>query len=90
MDGVNIVGRVVKIVERTEVMTRFGKSQLTVAIISDETGSIRLNLWRWQADIIQVDDIVKIENGFVQSFREHLELNVGSKGKIIVVSRAQH
>lgn len=88
MDGVNITGRVVRILGKTEVDTRFGKSRLTVAVISDETGSVKLNLWRWQADLVKVGDIIKIENGFVRSFKGQLELNVGSKGRITLISKA--
>lgn len=89
MEGVNVTGRVVRIIEETEVETRFGKSRLIVAMLFDETGSIRLNLWRWQADLVRVGDVIKIENGFVRSFKGQLELNVGSKGKIITVSRTR-
>ncbi|MEM3665683.1 MAG: OB-fold nucleic acid binding domain-containing protein [Candidatus Bathyarchaeia archaeon] len=90
MEGVNVTGRVVKITEETEVETRFGKSRLAVAMLSDDTGSIRLNLWRWQANLVKVGDILIIENGFVRSFKGQLELNVGSRGKIITVSRTKH
>ena len=90
MEGVSIIGRVVKILEEADVETRFGKSRLAVAMISDETGSIKLNLWRWQAELVKVGDTIRVENGFVRSFKGQLELNVGSKGKIVVVSRYHH
>lgn len=32
-------------------------------------------------------DYIRIEKGFVKSFRDQLELNVGSRGKIVIVSR---
>lgn len=90
MNGVNITARVVKVVEKTEVETRFGRSRLTVVEVSDETGSVRLNLWRWQADLVKVGDLIRIENGFVLSFKGQLELNVGGKGRIITLSRARY
>lgn len=86
MDGVATTGRVAEIGEKTEVETRFGKSSLAVAVLEDETGHVRLNLWRWQIDLVKVGDIVRIENGFVRSFKDQLELNVGSRGRIFVVS----
>jgi replication factor A1 len=89
MEGVSIIGQVVKILQDADVETRFGKSPLAVVVISDETGNIKLNLWRWQADLVKVGDTIRIEKGFVRSFKGQLELNVGSKGKIVLVSRAR-
>jgi len=40
MEGVSIIGRVVKILEEADVETRFGKSRLAVAMIYDRTGII--------------------------------------------------
>jgi replication factor A1 len=88
MDGVTIRGRIVKISEKIEVETKFGKSFLAVALLADETGSIRLNLWRWQINLVKVVDIIRIENGFVRTFKDQLELNVGSKGKITLISNS--
>jgi ssDNA-binding replication factor A large subunit len=87
MDGVTIRGRIVKISEKIEVETKFEKSPLAVALLEDETGSIRLNLWRGQIDLVKVGDEVIVEHGFVRSFKDQAELNVGSRGRIIVISR---
>jgi len=89
MDGVTTTGRITKISEKMEVETKFGKSHLAVALLVDETESIRLNLWRWQIDLVKVGDIIRIENGFVRSFKDQLELNVGSKGKITLISKSR-
>jgi adenine-specific DNA glycosylase len=40
--------------------------------------------------LVKVGDTIRVENGFVRSFKGQLELNVGSKGKIVVVSRHDH
>jgi replication factor A1 len=69
------------------VKTRYGEVPLAVATIEDDTGRIKLNLWRNQADMVKVGNFVKIENGFVRSFRNELQLNVGSKGRITIVER---
>jgi replication factor A1 len=87
MDGVTITGLVSKIGERMLVTTKFGESSLAVALLEDESGNVRLNLWRKQIDLVKVGDTIRIENGFVRSFKDQLELNVGSKGRIIVVLR---
>jgi len=87
MDGVTIRGRIVKISEKIEVETKFGKSLLAVALLEDETGSIRLNLWRGQIDLVKVRDEIIVEHGFVRTFKDQAELNVGSRGRITVISR---
>lgn len=87
MDGVTVRGRIAKISEKIEVETRFGKSLLAVALLEDETGSIRLNLWREQSDLVKVGDEIIIERGFVRAFKGQAELNVGSRGRITVISR---
>ncbi|MDH5437449.1 MAG: hypothetical protein OEX76_00940 [Candidatus Bathyarchaeota archaeon] len=46
-----------------------------------------LNLWRRQIDLVKEGDLVRVENAFVRAYRNPLELNVGSRGKIVVLSR---
>ena len=87
MENITLVARVVEISEKIRVKTRYGEALFAVAIIEDETGRIRLNLWRWQTELIKVGNVVRIENGFVRSFKNQLEINVGSKGKITVVEK---
>jgi len=85
MENITLVARVVEIGEKINVKTRYGEVPLAVAIIEDETGRIRLNLWRQQAELVKVGSIVRIENGFVRSFKNQLEINIGSRGKITAV-----
>jgi len=61
---------------------------VAVALLEDETGNARLNLWRWQIEQERVGDTIRIKNGFVRSFKNQLEANVGSKGRIILISRS--
>jgi len=85
MENITLVARVVEIGEKINVKTRYGEVPLAVAIIEDETGRIRLNLWRQQTELVKVGSIVRIENGFVRSFKNQLEINIGSRGKITAV-----
>ena len=87
MDGITLTGQVVSISEKREVETRYGKAHVANAVLEDDTGKIVLNLWRSQIDLVKVGDLIKIENGFVRTFRQQLELNVGRKGRITVISR---
>ncbi len=70
-----------------QVQSRYGNETLNVAdaIIQDETGNIKLTLWNEQIDTVNVGDRVKIENGYVTSFKGEIQLNVGKYGKLTVI-----
>ena len=86
MKRVSIEGKVTEKSETREVMSRFKNESYKVAsvVIADETDSIKLTLWNEQIDQVNVDSIVKIENGYVSSFRGEIQLNVGKYGKLTV------
>jgi replication factor A1 len=67
-------------------MSRFKEEAYKVAtvLIADETGRIKLTLWNEQINQVKVDDTVKVENGYVTSFRGEIQLNVGKYGKLTV------
>ncbi len=78
-----------KVMEKTtprEVMSRYKAETYTVAdaIISDDTGQIKLTLWNEQIEQVNENDTVMIENGYVTSFRGEIQLNVGRYGKLTV------
>ena len=87
MDGIDVIGRITLIGSSKTVETNVGATQVTAAVVEDDTGKIHLNLWRNQIDIVEDGDFVRIENGFVRTFEGQLELNVGGRGRIIVISR---
>lgn len=87
MDGITVTGRITSLGEKREVETRYGKANVASAVLEDDTGKIVLNLWRSQIDLVKVGDLIRIENGFIRTFQQQLELNVGSKGRIVVLSR---
>jgi len=89
MDRVTVSGRITYIGIKRIVKTRFGEAPVARAILEDDTGKIALNLWRGQIDLIKEGDIVRVENGFVRTYQDQLELNVGSRGRIVVVSRPE-
>ena len=53
--------------------------------IRDRTGTIKLVLWNEQIDQVNADDTVRIENGYIKSFRGEIQLNVGRYGKLTVL-----
>jgi len=89
-DGTKRVDIEAKIIEKTgprEVLSRYKDVVLRVAnaTISDETGTIKLTLWNDQIDQVKVNDTIKIENGYVTSFRGEIQLNIGRYGKLSIV-----
>jgi replication factor A1 len=69
-----------------QVMSRSGTETYTVAdaMVADESGSIKLTLWNEQIAQVNVNDRIRIENGYVTSFKGEVQLNVGKYGKLSV------
>jgi replication factor A1 len=86
MRRVSVEAKVVEKGEPREVRSRYKDETYKVADarIEDETGSIKLTLWNEQIDQVEVNNTVKIENGYVTSFRGEVQLNVGKFGTMIV------
>jgi replication factor A1 len=86
MKRVEIEAKVSEKSETREVMSRFGDTtyRVATAIIGDETGTIKLTLWNEQIGQVNVNDKVKVENGYVTSFRGEIQLNIGRYGKLSV------
>ena len=86
MRNVAIEAKVTEKSEPREVMSRFKDEtyKVATATIADETGTIKLTLWNEQIDQVDVDSTVKIENGYVTSFRGEIQLNIGKYGKMTV------
>lgn len=86
MKRVNVEGQVVEKGDVREVKSRYRDETYRVAdaVIADETGSIKLTLWNEQIEQVNVGDKVKIENGYVTSFKGEKQLNVGKFGKLSV------
>jgi replication factor A1 len=86
MRRVTVEAKVVEKGEPRQVRSRYKDETYTVADvrIEDETGSIKLTLWNEQIDQVNVDNKVKIENGYVTSFKGEIQLNVGKFGTLTV------
>lgn len=87
MRKVDIVGRIIDKPESREVMLRTGqKARVADFTIADETGKVKLTLWDDQIDKVDINETVKIENGYINSFRGEIRLNVGRFGKLDVIT----
>jgi replication factor A1 len=78
-----------KVVEKSQTKGVYSKydgspKKLSIATISDDTGSIKMQLWNDQIDRVSVDDIVEIENGRVKMFRGRFQINIGRNSKLNV------
>jgi replication factor A1 len=86
MKNVNIEAEVVEKSEPREVMSRFKDEtyKVATAMISDGTGTIKLTLWNDQINQVNVNDKVKVEKGYVTSFKGEIQLNIGRYGILTV------
>jgi replication factor A1 len=86
MKRVTVEANVMEKGEIREVRSRYKDEtyQVADAIVADETGSIKLTLWNEQIEQVNVGDRVKIENGYVTSFKGEIQLNVGKYGTMTV------
>ena len=83
MKNVNLKAEVVEIAEPTLVVTRFGNyASVANALISDETGKIKLCLWNEQISSISVGDNIQIENARIYAFRGERQVRVGKNGAL--------
>lgn len=86
MKDVNVEGKILEKGVARQVKSRRRRWEtLSVANagFGDESGRIVLVLWNEQIKRVKVDDNVRVENGYVSSFRGVKQLNVGFAGKLI-------
>jgi replication factor A1 len=86
MKRVSVEAKVIEKSDTREVMSRFKDEtyKVATAIVADETGSIKLTLWNDQINQVNLNDTVKIENGYVTSFKGEIQLNIGKYGTLTV------
>ncbi len=89
MKKVNLTAKVVEVSKPTFVVTRFGNyANVANAMVSDDTGKIKLCLWNDQISSIAVGDTLQIENARISAFRNEKQLRIGKTGSLRV-TRAQ-
>jgi replication factor A1 len=85
MRKVNLKASVLEIPEPNQVYTRHGTvASVTNVLIGDETGTIRMNLWNQQINMVSEGDLIQIDNGTVARFRGERQLRIGKHGKITI------
>ncbi|HDM26707.1 MAG TPA: DNA-binding protein [Candidatus Bathyarchaeota archaeon] len=91
MRRVDITVKVLEISEVREVTSRYdGKMhRVATAVVSDDTGSIKLALWDDNIDRVGVNYVIRIENGYVTTFMGEPQLNVGRYGTLTVLEEEE-
>jgi replication factor A1 len=83
MTHVNLRVKVLEVTKPKFVVTRYGNhASFAKAVISDETGQIKLCLWNEQIGSVSAEDKVYIENARVSAFRGERQLTLGKTGTL--------
>ena len=82
MRRVDVKGKIVDMETPREVQTKFGPGQVATAELQDESGTVKVTLWNENISKVDTGDTVEIQNGYVDSFRGELQLNVGRYGRL--------
>jgi replication factor A1 len=83
MRNVSVTGKIESVGEpRTVNLKTGGTNTVADAIISDETGSIKLSLWGDDVNKVQPGDKVSIENGYINTFKGENSISVGKFGNL--------
>jgi len=86
MKRVEVEAKVISKDATREVLSRYKDvvHRVANAAVSDGTGTIKLTLWNDQIEQVNVNDNIKVENGYITTFRGEMQLNVGRYGKLTV------
>ena len=85
MRAANVAGKITNVEQPRDVQTKFGPGQVATATLEDDSGTVKVTLWNEIISKVSLNDSVQIENGYVDSFRGELQLNVGRYGKLTKV-----
>lgn len=87
MKRIEVEAQVVDKSPTRQVQSKFRDEVFNVAdaIVQDDSGTIKLTLWNEQIDQINIGDKIKIENGYITSFKGEIQLNIGKYGKFSIL-----
>jgi len=73
-------------VEAPREINKMGRMlRVANATIKDDSGTITLVLWNENIDKVQEGAVIKIENGYVNTWQNQAQLTLGKFGKMSVV-----
>ena len=82
MENVRVKVQVLDVKKPRTIKTKKGMRTLSEALVSDDTGQIKLILWGRHAGSLTRGEVIEIRGAFVREYRGIMELNVPSQGKI--------
>jgi replication factor A1 len=83
-----VKGNIISMSEPKEAETRYGRTQLVIAQLKDETGEIPLNLYGEQVGKVNAGDIITIENAYTLLYEGKLTLNIPKdEGRLITQNK---
>ena len=89
-DGARNVDLYAEVIEKgvtRTVNTRFGNEANVADVkIKDDSGEITLSLWNEDINKVEIGSKIKIGNGYTNSFRGEVKLNVGRYGTLEVIT----
>jgi len=81
--NVSVEGKIDSVGEaRTVNLKTGGTNNVADAIITDDSGSIKLSLWGDDIGKVQAGDKVSVENGYINTYKGENSLNIGKFGKL--------
>jgi replication factor A1 len=86
MRRVDAEGEIAEMADPRTVNIRTGdQARVVDCMLKDESGQIKLSLWDNQIDMVKQGSKIRVTNGYTNSFRGELRLNVGKYGKLEVL-----
>nr|WP_276978669.1 OB-fold nucleic acid binding domain-containing protein [Ferrimicrobium acidiphilum] len=86
MRRVDAEGEIVELDEPRSVNLRTGgEARVVDTQLKDESGQITLVLWDGQIDMVKKGSKIRVSNGYTNSFRGAVRLNIGKYGKLEVL-----
>jgi len=83
--NVSLQAEVVSIEAPREINKMGRVLRVANALLRDDSGTITLVLWNENIDKVQEGSVVRIENGYVNTWQNQPQLTLGRFGKISVV-----
>ena len=88
MRRVDVEGEIVNISEpRTVNLRTGGEAHVADAIIRDLSGEIKFTMWDDQLSKVTVGSIIRITNGYTNSFRGEVRIQTGKYGELEVLGQ---
>ena len=79
----DVVFKVCEKEEEREITNKSGETHRVCDFsVADETGSIIITLWNEDIDLLEMDKVYKLSNGFANVFRNSLRLSKGKYGAL--------